>query len=116
MIILNEQSLKERGTEYITVSPKQAWDTLCGSIKEYNEFQIHLGFLTGGLTSMEARYDKVKSAGGQIGFRDVKNAMNRMDLSFRDIASAEIGEDIDEDFRTIRLDLKSKAFVTITPF
>jgi hypothetical protein len=117
MIILKENKpLKERGTVYTKASAKQAWDTLTTSIANHQEFQVHLGFLTNGISFMEARYNKIKVSGSQIFFRDTRSAMNRMDLAFRDIGNAEIGEDTDVDYITIRFDLKSKIFISVTPY
>jgi hypothetical protein len=117
MIILKENKpLKERGTVYTKTSAKQAWDTLITSAANHREFQVHLGFLVNGISFMEARYDKLKISGSQIYFRDTRSAMNRMDLALRDIEQAEIGEDTDADYITIRFDLKSKTFISVTPY
>jgi hypothetical protein len=115
-VLKEKKGLKERGTEYAKVPPKQAWDTIINCAKEHSEFQVHFGSLSGMFAYMEARYDKFKAAGSQMEFKDTRTANNRMVLEFRDIVEAEIGEDQDVDFISVRLDLKSKSFVSITPF
>ena len=116
IVLIEKQTLKERGTKYVAVPPKEAWDAIIGWAKAHNEFQVHLGSLTGVFTYMEARYDKFRVSGSGIEFRDTRTANNRLVLELKDIAGAEIGEDSDVDFVTVRLDLKSKTFVSVTPF
>jgi hypothetical protein len=116
MLVLREESLQERGTVYSKIAPKEAWGTIAGWAKTHAEFQIHLGSLMGIMAYMEARYDRFKVAGSRMEFKDSRNVNNRLVLEFRDIVESEAGEDKDVNFATIRLDLKSKMFVSITPF
>jgi hypothetical protein len=116
MLVLKEAFLQERGTEYKKVTPKVAWGTIIEWAKTYNEFQIHLGSLTGIMAYMEARYNLLKVAGSRMEFKDSRNFNNRLVLEFRDIVESDVGEDKDVNFATISLYLKSKMSVSITPF
>jgi hypothetical protein len=116
MLVLTEKKrLDERGTVYTEVSRKEALLKLMASMKQSREFQARFGFMNC-VSFIEARYNKVKITGTEIKFRDVRNVNNRLDLVFRDIIAAEIGEDPDVDFITFRFDLKTKSYITITPF
>ena len=116
MLFLKEEKLAERGTEFSNITPKEAWNKLVAWIKKGNEFQAHLGFFDGSLTSMEGRYTKVKFGGSYIVFTDAKNSSNRFHLYAKDIVGAEFGEDAAVDFQSLRVDLRSKAFISITPW
>jgi hypothetical protein len=66
-------------------------------------------------TFMEARYSILKASGSELRFLDSRNINNRMSIYVRDIAKAEIGEDVEVGFVTFHFDLKDKTHITVIP-
>lgn len=115
MVLFREGKLTERGTVYQKITSKEAWAKMAAWIKEGSDFQAHLGLYNGCLSTMEGRYTKILFRGTYIVFKDVRIPFNQFWLYYKDIVGAEFGEDQEAGYRTLRVDLRSKAFITVTP-
>jgi hypothetical protein len=106
------QGLSEK-TEYQNISLRDAVLRLKDEIAG-KSVRCHFGH-TDGASFMEARYSVLKISGAELRFLDTNNVNNNLNLYLRDVVKVEIGEDIEANFVTFRLDLKDKTFISVTP-
>jgi hypothetical protein len=64
---------------------------------------------------MEARYNKLKISGKDMIFSDSRTS-SQLYIKSQEVTGGEIGKDEKVDFTVIRIDFRTKYFISITPW
>jgi hypothetical protein len=116
MIILKENRSKivTEKTNYLPSDFMEMAQTLMRSLKKGCQIRVHYGKL-GGISFMEAQYQKMKATGQEIRLYSARSVDDRCSFHARDIVEIERAEDASIEYITFRAVMKDKTFISITP-
>ena len=118
MIILKEKKtvpIKESNQESIPIDKQEAWRAIMNAFKSNGQLFVQIHPLTGGHSFSEAKYNKLRVSGNVLLFKHNLIAENSFTLFAPDIADATKDTDLKTGAESIKLLLKTRFYIIISP-